>query len=434
MNKLSIKAFLVILFLGWTVTSLAETKWLDKIIAKVDDDVILDSELNRRLETAKKQILANNGSLPPEDALKKQVLERLIMDQIQLQLAARAGIRISDEELNAALEQVAQSSQTTIEAMKQELESDGMNFTLFREDIRSEMMISRVRQGSVNQKVYVSEQEIDDILVLMEEQGASNTQYHLRHLMVRIPESAGPDDVDAARAKVQSIIERFNNGEDFTQLVITESDGSDALTGGDLGLRNAQTLPTLFLAPARNLEIGQLSDPIRSPNGLHLLKLENRQGGIEKQMVDEVNYRHIMIKVSTVMSDAKAEAKLLTIRKDILDGNASFDEQAKVHSEDLSSASSGGDLGWAAPQAFEQIYGTNVRELKDGEISQPFRGGEGWLLVEKLGTRKTDQTEEVKRLRARRILHNRKFDEEQESWLREIRESAYVDILETDDS
>lgn len=407
----------------------AEVKWLDKVIVLVEDDVILDSEFKRRLSTVKKQILANNSALPPEDALKKQVLENLILDQIQLQMADRAGIRVSDEELNAALSRIAEASKSTIAAMKQQLEKDGINFALFREDIRNEILISRVRQGTVSRKVFVSDQEVDDILKIMEDRGASSIQYHLRHLMVAIAESAGPNDVDKARAKIASITQRHKDGEAFAQLVIGESDGSDALKGGDLGWRTIDQLPTLFAGSVVNLEVGQLSEPIRSANGLHLLKLEEKKGGIDKQMVEEVKYRHILIEVSTVTNDEKAEAKLKAIRKEIMDGNTSFEEQAKVNSEDLSTASQGGDLGWAPPSAFQQIYGNNTTDLKDKEISQPFKGLNGWYIAERLGSRTTDQTEEVKRMRARQILQNRKFDEEQESWLREIREQAYVKII-----
>jgi len=409
--------------------AMAEIEWLDKVLVLVEEDVILDSEFKRRLKTIKKQLLANDSTLPPEEAIKKQVMERLIMDHIQLQLANRAGIRISDAELNAALERVAEGSKTTVAVMKSQLELDGINFTLFRQDIRNEMLISRVRQGSVSRKVFVSEQEVDDILKIMEERGASNVQYRLRHLMVKIAESAGPNDIDRARERISNIRQRAIAGADFSQLVVAESDGSDALKGGDLGWRTVEQLPTLFAGSVSGMESGQLSEPIRSANGLHLLKLVEKKGDIDKQMINEVHYRHILIKESKVTTDAKAEAQLLSIRKEIVAGNTEFAEQAKVYSEDLGTASLGGDLGWAPPQVFNQLYNGKIDDLKDGELSAVFKGSTGWFIVERLGSRVTDQTEEMKRMRARRILQNRKFDEEQESWLREIREQAYVQVL-----
>ncbi|MFT5521470.1 MAG: peptidyl-prolyl cis-trans isomerase SurA, partial [Enterobacterales bacterium] len=302
-------------------------------------------------------------------------------------------------------------------------------FALFREDIRQEMIISRYRQGAVSRSIFVSEQEVDDILTLMNDQGASSISYRLRHLMVAIAESAEPDEIDRANAKVASIVERYKAGEVFSSIIVAESDASDAIEGGDLGWKTIEQLPTLFSESVSNLEQGQLTAPLRSANGLHLLMLEEKKGGEDKQMVDEVNYRHIQIKVTQVMTSEKAEVKLLSIRKEILAEEADFGEQAKVYSEDLATASGGGDLGWASPEAFKSIYGDKVANLKDGELSEVFQGASGWYLVEQLGTRTTDQTEDVKKMKARRILQNRKFTEEQEAWLREIREEAYVKIL-----
>lgn len=408
----------------------AEVKWLDKVIVLVEDDVILNSELERRVTAVSEQIKASGQAAPSDDAIKKQVLERLILESVQLQRARRAGVRVSDDELNAAINRIAQGNQMTLEQLRQQLEIDGLSFALFREDIRNEIMISRVRQGSVNQKVFVSEQEVDDILKLIEEQGASNIEYKLRHLLINIPESADADDIDEARTRASSIIERFNKGTDFVSMIYEESDGSDALQGGDFGWRTIEQLPSLFTDSVAAMKKGQLSAPIRSPNGLHLLYLEDRRGGDETQLVDEIHLSHILIKTSTIMSDEKAQAKLQEIYRELNAGTTNFAEQAKVYSEDLSTASEGGDLGWAPPQAFRRLYGDMVDMLVDGELSQPFKAAAGWYLVKKHGSRQTDQTEEFKRNRARQILHRRKFDEEQETWLREIREQAYVKILD----
>jgi peptidyl-prolyl cis-trans isomerase SurA len=213
-------------------------------------------------------------------------------------------------------------------------------------------------------------------------------------------------------------------------MVLSESEGSDALNGGDFGWRTIEQLPSLFTDSVAAMKKGQLTAPIRSPNGLHLLWLEDRRGGVETQMVDEINVRQILIEVSTITSDQKAEAQLLEILREVESGATTFEEQAKVYSEDLSSAASGGDLGWAPEAVFSRIYGDNINGLQDGDISKPFKGVNGWYLVQRVGSRQTDQTEEFKRNRARQILHRRKFDEEQESWLREIREQAYVKVLD----
>ena len=410
-------------------TLFAELKWLDKVAVIVEDDVILESEIVRRLKTAKTQILAKDEKLPNEEALIKQVIERLIMDQIQLQQAARSGVRISDTELNAALDRAAEANNVTVAIMKEQLETEGINYGLFRADIRDEMLIARVRRGMVSRKVFVSEQEVDDILQIMEERGASNVQYHLRHFMLAISESAAPEEVEAIETKIANIVQRFESGEAFAELVMAESQGSDAINGGDLGWKNREQLPTIFVGSLSTLDAGQVSSPIRSPNGIHLLMLEEKKGDIEKQMLSEINYRHILINVSAVTSDTKAEVKLLAMKKAIEAGTTNFAEQAKVNSEDLSSASEGGDVGWASAEAFKSLYGNNVDDLEKGAISQPFKSGNGWYIVELLGTRVTDQTEEFKRMQARRLLQNRKYQEEEESWLREIREQAYVKII-----
>ncbi len=428
--KLFLTTVAVIFSIIMTLSSSAELVWLDKVIVLVEDDVILDSEFKRKLMSVKQQIIRTNTELPSDEALKKQVLERLIMDQIQLQLASRAGVRISDAELNAALERVAESGQTSLSEMKRQLEIEGINYSIFREDVRNEMLISRVRQGTVSQSIFVSEQEIDDIIKLMDSHGETTTQYHLRHLMITISESASPNEVDEARAKMDSIIERFNNGEDFTQLIILTSDGANALKGGDLGWRTIEQLPTLFAGSVGGLSAGTISAPIRSPNGLHVLKLEEKKGGFETQLVAEVMYRQILIKLSTITTDNKAEARLIDIRKNIVEGTTDFAEQAKVYSEDLGTSANGGEMLWAPPSAYKNIYSGNTDELKDGEMSIPFKSGQGWYLVELMGSRTSDLTDEKKRERALRILQSRKFEEEQETWLREIREQAFVKILD----
>lgn len=428
----AIKQLTLIGIMCLTLPLMAEIKWLDKVIVLVEDDVILNSELERRTTSIKQQIVASGQTPPSDNAVKKQVLEQLVMESIQLQRARRAGIRISDEELNMSIDRIATGNNITIEQLSAQLEKDGIKFPIFREDIRNEIMISRVRQGSVNQNVFVSEQEVDDVLKLIEEQGASTIQYKIRHMLIAIPESADANAIDDARDKAQSVRDRFDNGTDFIGMILAESDGSDALQGGDFGWRTIEQLPSLFTDSVAAMNKGQLSEAIRSPNGLHILYLEDRRGGVETQMVDEINVKHILVEVNTVTSDQKAEAQLLSIRSEVESGNTSFEEQAKVYSEDLSSASEGGDLGWAAPQAFQRIYGNALDDLQDGQISQPFKAGPGWYLVKRVGSRQTDQTEEFKRNRARQILFRRKFDEEQEAWMREIREQAYVKILDDD--
>ena len=428
----AVKHVIIIGILSLSASVLADVKWLDRVSVLVDDDVILFSEIERRVNAVRQQIQASGQAVPDEKSLRKQVLERLVMESIQMQRAQRAGVRVSDEELTASIARIAEGNNMTVEELRTQIETDGIKFPIFREDIRKEIMIGRVRQGSVRQQVFVSDQEVEDVLKLMEEQGASSIQYKLRHMLIAIPESADANEIDDARDKAEDVKRRFSEGTDFVAMILSESDGSDALNGGDFGWRTIEQLPSLFTDSVAAMTKGQLSEAIRSPNGLHILYLEDRRGGVETQMVDEVNYAHIMVKVSTITTDDQAEARLLAIRNEIVSGETTFEEQAKVFSEDLTSASKGGDLGWADPRAFEQLYGDQVDDLVDGDISQPIKGPAGWYLVKRSGSRRTDQTEEFKRNRARQVLFNRKFDEEQESWMREIREQAYVKILDDD--
>ena len=428
----ALKQVIILGILSFSVSLQADVKWLDRVSVLVDDDVILFSEIERRVSAVRQQIESSGQAVPDEKALRLQVLERLVMESIQLQRARRAGVRVSDEELTASIQRIAEGNGMTVEQLRTQIETDGIQFPIFREDIRKEIMIGRVRQGSVRQQVFVSDQEIEDVLKLMEEQGASSIEYKLRHMLIAIPESADADEIDDARDKAEDVKRRFSEGTDFVAMILSESDGNDALNGGDFGWRTIEQLPSLFTDSVAAMTKGQLSEAIRSPNGLHLLYLEDRRGGVETQMVDEVNYAHIMIKVSTITSDDQAEARLLAIREEIVSGETTFEDQAKVYSEDLTSASKGGDLGWADPSAFEPLYGNQVDDLTDGAMSEPFKGTAGWYLVKRNGSRRTDQTDEYKRNRAHMVLFNRKFDEEQESWLREIREQAYVKILDDD--
>jgi peptidyl-prolyl cis-trans isomerase SurA len=411
----------------------AEAVVFDRVIVIVNDDVILHSELERRLEAVRAQIRKQGMELPDDKVLREQVLERMILDSIQLQMAERIGIRVSDTELNATIANIASKNGMTLEQFKKKLESEGESFALFREDLRHEIMISRLRQAKVGRRVYISDQEVDDMVRLMEEQGANNVQYRLGHILVAIPETATPDTVKAAREKAANIVRQLKEGADFAKLAIAYSDAQDALQGGDMGWKTINELPTLFAPVAQQLEPGQVADPIRSGSGLHILKLLDKKGGENKTMVRQVKARHILIKPSAILSDEQAKMKLEEIRSQILAG-AKFEDLAKEYSEDLGSASQGGDLGWASPDIFTPKFKEMVESLPVGEISKPFRSQFGWHIVQVEGWREADQTEEAKRDRARRILFQRKFEEEVSNWLRQIRAEAYVKMLDQQSS
>ncbi|HFB66992.1 MAG TPA: peptidylprolyl isomerase SurA [Aeromonadales bacterium] len=410
----------------------AEVSIFDRIVAIVDDDVILSSELDRKVASYKEQLKANKAQLPDEKTFRKQVLERVIVDNLQLQLAKQAGVRISDQELNATIATIAKNSGKTVEQFQKALEDEGENYTIFREDLRKEIMMTRVRQGQVGRRVFISEQEVDDMVQLMDEQGKNNTQYHIGHIMVAIPESSTPDEITAARNKAKEIVDLLRNGADFSKVAIAQSDSQDALKGGDFGWRPITALPSLFTGPVSNLKVGDITDPLRSASGLHILKLFDKKGGEEQKLVQQVKARHILIKTSKITSEAQAKALLEKLYKQIKEG-ADFADLAKKYSEDLGSGSQGGLLDWADPNIYAPKFKEQLEVMKEGDLSKPFRSQFGWHIIQFLGRRISDETVKAKREKAKRLLFSRKFDEEVVTWLREIRAEAYVKILHEDE-
>lgn len=405
----------------------------ERIIAIVNDDVILHSELTRRLETVRAQLKRQGVALPDAEKLRAQVLERMILDSIQLQLAERAGVRVSDAELNATIERIARRNGMTLEQFKARLTADGESYPLFREDLRHEIMISRVRQGMVGRRIFISEREVDDMVKLMESQGANRIQYRLGHILVAIPETATPEDIEAARKKAADLVKQLRAGADFARLAVAYSDAQDALQGGDMGWRTAGQMPSLFVPIAKRLKVGEVADPVRSGSGLHILKLLDKKGDMAQKLVREVRARHILLKPSKILSDEQARLKLLELRDRILKGE-DFAVLAKQYSEDLGSASEGGDLGWASPDIYTPKFKEVVNQMQAGELSMPFRSQFGWHIVRVEGWRTSDQTETAKREQARQLLFQRKFEEAAETWLRQLRAEAYVKILDETDS
>lgn len=403
---------------------------IDGIIAQVDEDVVLYSELDRRVNSVSQQIGGRGGRLPPRDVLRKQVLERLITDSVQLQMAKRGGVRISDEQLNATIADIARGNRLSPEQFRQALASEGVSYPVFREDIRGEMMIGQVRQRAVSRRVFISEQEVTGVLAQMEEQGSAPSEYRLGHIMIAVSENASSADLQKAQAKADAIAEKVRSGADFSEQAIANSAGQEALEGGDLGWRNLNQLPTLFAEAVRRLKKDEVAQVLRSPGGFHILKVMDLRGGEQgTTMVTQSHARHILVKTSAVVDDAQAREKLIDLRDQVLKG-ADFQVLAKANSEDTGSASEGGDLGWANPGQFVPEFEKEMSRLAAKEISAPFKSPFGWHIIQLLDRRTQDQTDEIKKNRAAQILQKRKFDEETEIWLRELRIEAYVKILD----
>ena len=405
----------------------AAIKELDSIVVIVNDDVITRTMLDDRVADFRKQLQLSQLARIEPDALRKQVLERMIRDTIQIQQAKQLGINVDDLTLNRMLERLASSNNLTLETFRQTLESEGLNYARFREQTRDEIMIQQLQQRLVASKVSVSDQEIKQYIALSESQGNSNATYHLRHILIATPTAAKPADIDAAKKKADNAYQRIQDGEDFADLAIRVSDGRNALDGGDLGERKADELPQLFIDAVSALSPGQSSRPVRSASGFHLLQLVSSSR--DTVMVQQVHTRHILLRTGDELDDDQARAKLLDIKQQIADGK-SFAELASEYSEDPISSTQGGDLGWTGPgdlvAAFENVAGN----LDVGQVSEPFKTQFGWHILKVLGHREHNQTQSNRENQARNAIQKRKSDEELRLWLRRIRDEAYVEYID----
>ena len=399
---------------------------LDRIVAIVNDDVIVESELEARVETVRAQMLDAGTQPPLEGVLRRQVLERLVLDRLQLQLAEQAGLRIDEETLNQSVAAIAAQNQLSLREFRDILELDGYDFAKFREEVRAEMLISRLRQSQVDNRVRVSQQDIDNYLATVSRQGGEATAFHLGHILVAVPEAASPEEVERARARAEETIDELRAGADFAQVASAVSDGQQALAGGDLGWRTAAELPTIFADVVPSLGVEEISDPIRSPSGYHIVKLLALRGEMQV-MVTETHARHILIRPNELVSDAEAQRRLNVIVERLVNGE-DFGELARANSEDPGSAVKGGDLGWVGPGVFIPAFERQMNVLREGEISEPFQTQYGWHVVQVLERRETDDTEQARRTKAAEEIRQRKLDEELQNWLRQMRDEAYVEF------
>jgi len=422
-KKLALLAFASCLVASPT---LAQFKLLDTIVAVVDTDVVMNSELQRRMDNIYQRLAENGTEAPPPELLRPQVLERLIVERIQLNMALRAGVRISDTELNAAITRMAKAQGLTFEQLVESLHQSGMTLTEIKADIRNEMMLNQVQQSQVNRRIYISEQEINNFLASEEGKLWSSPDLNLGHILLSLPAGAGKDEVAATQKKAEDILARLAAGEDFKSLAVAYSAGQNALSGGDLGWRKAAQLPDIFTSAIADLEPGQVSQPIRSDAGIHLLKLYERRGST-KQLLQQKKVSHILLIPNEIRPDADTEAQIEALRQRIIDGE-DFAAVAKASSEDISTALSGGDLGWSLPGKFVPEFEQVLNATDPGAISESFRSPFGWHILKVSEQREQDFSDEIRRNQAQNILRQRKFQEELQIWLQEIRDEAFVEI------
>ena len=399
---------------------------VDRIVAVVNDEVITLHELRAGLELAVSQLRRQGTPLPPRDVLERQMLERLIMDRVQLQHAREIGLRIDDVQLDQALQRIAANNKMSMAQFRAVLQNDGVPFAKFREDIRNEMTIARVREREVESKIAISEGEIENYLSAESGNAAGNEEYEVAHILLRSPESASPEQISELKTKADQVLDRALKGENFSQLAAAYSDAPDGLQGGSLGVRPLDRLPSIFSEVVVKLKPGEVAPLLRSPNGFHIVKLVSKRGGANLPAVQQTRVRHILIKVSEIVSESEARHKMEGLYERIRHGEK-FAELARIHSQD-GSATKGGDLGWIYPGDTVPEFERAMDELKPGEVSRPVKSPFGLHLIEVLERRVQDVSVDRQKAVARQVLRERKLDEAYQDWLRQARDRAYVEL------
>lgn len=398
---------------------------LDGVAAVVDEGVVLKSELRRQVGVIVERLRAQNTALPPLSVLESQILDQLVLRRIQLQRAARFGIQVSDDLLNQTLSRVAADNGITLEQMPATLAAEGIDYGAYRQDMREQMILQQLQQRDVVSRINVAPKEMDACLYRQENTATENVDYNISHILISMPSAASRQQLDAARARLTEVQERLAAGEDFSKLAVAASDGQTALEGGSLGWRKGAQLPTLFADVVVTLEPGEVSEPIQSGSGLHLVRL-NEVRGAEKIMVDQRRVRHILLRPNEILDSDAVRQKLIGVRDQLLAGE-SFSDIARAVSEDPVSAAEGGDLGWAGPDTFAPEFEQVIGDLPLNQVSEPFRTRFGWHIAEVTATRVFDTTDEVKNQQCFEEIRASKLEEETELWLRRIRDEAYVE-------
>ncbi|WP_245573484.1 peptidylprolyl isomerase [Marinimicrobium agarilyticum] len=406
----------------------SETEMLDRVVAIVGEDVVLESELEQRLASIKARIQqsGSNQPLPPDGVLREQVLDQLILERLQMEMGRRYDIKVSEQQLEQTIQRILRNNQLTEAELRADLESQGQTLEGFRAQIRRELWVNQIQQAVVNSRIEVNEQDIESFLASTDGKFATSPNYRLGHILLSVPSEASETEVDEIREKAESIREQLVDGADFEQMAITHSNDSNALQGGDLGWRKLAQLPELFADVVADLEEGDVSEPVRSGAGFHILKVHETRSETGNSMVEQTKARHILIKTSEIVDDAAAEQKLSELRQRALDGE-SFAELAREHSEDIGSMLQGGDLGWTMPGQMVPAFDETMNETAVGEISEPFKSQFGWHILMVEDRRQQDMSEQVIRNQAANMLRERRFDEELQTWLAEIREEIYVE-------
>ena len=398
---------------------------LDRIVAVVNEDVIMKSELENKIYTINEKMKEQGANTPPESILKRQVLNNLIQNRIQLQLATKIGIKVNDENLNRTISNIAAESQVTLEQFREILEKDGYNYEQFREDIRNEIALTQLRKRQVTNRIIVSGKEIDNFLTNDNSQSIFQTEMRLSHILFSLSETATEDEITQTEQMASKVRDELLTGADFAKIASTVSDGGNAKAGGDLGWRKIDDIPTLFTDYIPDMKVGDISELIRSPSGFHIIKISDLKD-MEENIVEQTHARHILVKINELRTDEQANEKLIQLKLRIDNGD-DFGLLAKGNSDDAMSAIDNGDLGWSISGKLVPEFQRVLDGLEINETSEPFKSRFGWHIAQVLGRRSHDNTESIKRARARKVIGDRKLNEALQNWNRELLDEAYIE-------
>jgi peptidyl-prolyl cis-trans isomerase SurA len=409
-------------------TVLVRAEALDRIVAIVEDDVILDRELQQEVAAVVQRIQAGNAQLPPAFVLRKQVLEKMIVDKLQRQLAEKAGISVTEEMLTGSATDIARRNNMNIQQFKAELERQGISYQSFLDNIRNEIIINQLRGREIGGRIKVTDREVEHYLETNDKIGTEAIQYHLGHILIAVPEAASSSAIQKAQSKAADIVDKLRQGQDFTQTAMSLSDSDTALKGGDLGWRTLGEVPTLFADLVGKMALGDISDPIRSPSGFHIIKLLEQKGA-DQHTITKTNVRHILIKTNDLIDDAEAKKRLFDLKERMAQGE-DFAALARTHSDDKGSALKGGSLDWVGPGDLVKPFEETMEKLGINQISEPVQTQFGWHLIQVLDRESKDNSDDYKKNQIRDAIRKRKIEEETELWIRRLRDEAFVEIYQ----
>ena len=415
----------LLLFSVCSVQAHSDRQVLDYIVAVVNDEVIVKTDLQQELQEAEKNLQQQKIAIPSRQELEKQVLERMIMTTLQLQLAERSGIAVEDNRLNEKLRNLAEQNQMDLSSFRRQLEREGQNYEKVREKMRSSLILERLQQRQVVSRVNVTDREIDNFLANQTQQGTANQEYHLWHILIATPEAPSPEKIEAKRQQANTVLAKLKQGADFQATAVAISDSRQALEGGDLGWLKAGEMPSLFNDIVEQMTIGEIRGPLKDASGFHIIKLVGNRGS-KQNIVTQTQVRHILIKTSEFVSEFEAKNRLETL-KDRIEQGDDFTELARANSQDSNSAVQGGLIGWVNPGDLVPEFENVMNNLAPNQLSEPFKSRYGWHIVQVLARRQYDNTEQALRTKAAHQIHQRKVEEELQAWLRQLRDEAYVE-------